>query len=78
MKINQIYTILDDIAPFMDCEPWDNSGILINPNQKAKQEIEFENIILALDLDFDLARKATKNSLFIVHHPLIVLAIQAI
>lgn len=71
MKINQIYTILDDIAPFMDCQPWDNSGILINPNQKAKQEIEFENIILALDVDFDLARKATKNSLFIVHHPLI-------
>lgn len=68
MTLNKIYTILDDIAPFVDCEPWDNSGILINPNE---EEIEFENIILALDLDLDLAKKATKNSLFIVHHPLI-------
>ena len=49
MTIKQIYSILDDIAPFIDAQPWDNSGILINPNKLNEQEIDFKNIVLSLD-----------------------------
>ncbi|ALV24319.1 putative protein (NIF3 domain) [Campylobacter iguaniorum] len=66
MKIAQIYAILDELAPFCDQESWDNSGLLIG-----SFDDEFDDLILSLDLDFDLIKNAKRNSLFITHHPLI-------
>ena len=78
MTIKQIYSILDDIAPFIDAQPWDNSGILINPNKLNEQEIDFKNIVLSLDLDLEQAKQAAENTLFIVHHPLIFKGLKSI
>lgn len=64
MKIAEIYPILDEIAPFVDAETWDNSGVLVD-------NAEFSEIVLALDLDAEILENSVPNTLFITHHPLI-------
>ncbi len=66
MKISEIYTLLDEIAPFELQEKWDNSGV-----QVGSFDDEFDDIYLSLDLDSNLLKEAKPNSLFITHHPLI-------
>jgi len=66
MKVSNILSILDQIAPFELQEKWDNSGLLIG-----SLEDEFEKIYLSLDISSDLVKQAKPNSLFITHHPLI-------
>lgn len=64
MKISQIYKILDEICPFESQEIWDNSGLQIgNLND------EIDKIYVGLD--FDNIEIYDKNSLIILHHPLI-------
>lgn len=66
MKIHQIYSILDEIAPFCDQEEWDNSGLLLGD-----KDDEFDEIYLSLDLDSEVVKSTPNNALFITHHPLI-------
>lgn len=66
MKIAQIYSILDQIAPFCDQEEWDNSGLSLG-----SFEDEFDEIYLSLDLDSEVLNHTPPNTLFITHHPLI-------
>ncbi len=66
MKISEIYQKLDTLSPFNLQEKWDNSGLLVGDMNR-----EFEHIALGLDLDKESLEKAKKNTLFIVHHPLI-------
>ncbi|ASM35431.1 metal-binding protein [Campylobacter sputorum subsp. bubulus] len=66
MKIEQIYSILDDIAPFCDQEKWDNSGLQIG-----SMKSEFDEIYLSLDIDSNMIDELSENSLLITHHPLI-------
>ena len=66
MKVSNILSILDEIAPFDLQEKWDNSGLLVG-----NKDDEFENIYISLDLDSSLIKSAKENSLFITHHPLI-------
>lgn len=73
MKIAYIYNILDQIAPFVDQESWDNSGLIIgNLND------DIGDIVLSLDLDTNLVNNARENTLFITHHPLIFKGLKCI
>lgn len=73
MKIEQIYSILDEIAPFCDQEKWDNSGLQIG-----SMKSEFNEIYLSLDIDSKMIDKLNKNSLLITHHPLIFSGLKSI
>ena len=66
MKISEIFSILNKIAPFELQEKWDNSGVLVGSSHD-----EFEKIYLSLDIESKLIDEAEGNSLFITHHPLI-------
>jgi len=66
MKIEDIYTVLNNISPFELQEKWDNSGLIVgNFNDKVKE------IYISLDLDLKMIKKIKPNSLIITHHPLI-------
>ena len=66
MTLKQIHTHLNKISPFNLQEKWDNSGLIVGDMNK-----EVSQIILSLDIDFEMIEKASENTLFIVHHPLI-------
>ena len=66
MKIGEVYKILDDISPFELQDKWDNSGL-----QLGSMEDEFEKIYISIDVDSTLVDSIEKNSLLILHHPLI-------
>lgn len=73
MKIEQIYNILDEIAPFCDQEKWDNSGLQIG-----SMKSEFNEIYLSLDIDNKMIDELNENSLLITHHPLIFSGLKSI
>ncbi|NLY03549.1 MAG: Nif3-like dinuclear metal center hexameric protein [Campylobacter sp.] len=73
MKVSEIYTILNSLAPFEDSEQWDNSGLLVG-NFKD----EFDKIYVSLDLDSKLVLSLEENSLIITHHPLIFKGIKRV
>lgn len=66
MQLKKIYKLLDKISPFELQESWDNSGLQIG-----EMEDEVEQVYLSLDVDSSLLDEVKKNSLIIVHHPLI-------
>jgi len=66
MTLKQIYTHLNQISPFNLQEKWDNSGLIIGDMNR-----EVSQIVLSLDIDDEMIEKASENTLFIVHHPLI-------
>jgi len=68
MKIAELLTKLNEIAPFSTAEEWDNVGLLIgNPNQSV------ETVLLAVDCTNQTLQFAKEQSadLILVHHPLI-------
>jgi dinuclear metal center YbgI/SA1388 family protein len=73
MKISEIYEKLNTLSPFELQERWDNSGLLVGDMTR-----EFEHIALGLDLDKETLESAKKNTLFIVHHPLIFSGLKAL
>ena len=66
MKLNQIYTHLNQISPFTLQEKWDNSGLLVGT-----QTQEVSQIVVSLDVDSKMIKEAKEGTLFIIHHPLI-------
>lgn len=66
MKISEILSILDEIAPFKDAQEWDNCGLLVG-----KESLSFEKLYLSLDITLKQVESFSKDSLVIVHHPLI-------
>lgn len=66
MRISEILPILDEIAPFVDAEEWDNCGLLIGEDGQS-----FEKLYLSLDITLEQIDSFSENSLVIVHHPLI-------
>ncbi|NEW61012.1 Nif3-like dinuclear metal center hexameric protein [Sulfurovum sp. bin170] len=66
MKIEEIYNQLNEISSFELQEKWDNSGLLVGEMNR-----EFEQIVIALDIDREMLEYAKEDTLFIVHHPLI-------
>ncbi len=66
MKIAEIFKILDEISPFELQDKWDNSGL-----QLGSLDNEFDKIYLSVDVDSNLVESIEKNSLLVLHHPLI-------
>jgi len=66
MKLQEIYNHLDKVSPFELQEKWDNSGLIIGDMTR-----EVSQIIVSLDIDFDMIGEAKEGTLFVVHHPLI-------
>ena len=69
MKLLDILTLLDGIAPFDLAEKWDNVGLLVGD---AGQEIK--KAVISLDPGFDVISKAEETGcdLIITHHPLFI------
>ena len=66
MKIGEIYSVLDEIAPFELQDEWDNSGVQIGSD-----EDEFDKIYLSIDVTSEVLDDIEANSLLITHHPLL-------
>ncbi|ELT5815682.1 Nif3-like dinuclear metal center hexameric protein, partial [Campylobacter jejuni] len=66
MKLSEIYNFLDQLSPFDIQESWDNSGMLLGD-----RDSEISTVYLSLDIDENIIKEASENSLIITHHPLI-------
>jgi len=68
MKLKEIVSFFEEIAPFSLQESYDNSGIQIG-----SQESEVTGILISIDLTNEVLDEAIKNScnLILSHHPLI-------
>ncbi len=66
MKIAEIIDILNQISPFELQEEWDNGGLMLG-----RAEDEVEDIYVGIDVDLNLLEEINKNSVLIVHHPII-------
>ncbi|EAH5188527.1 Nif3-like dinuclear metal center hexameric protein, partial [Campylobacter jejuni] len=64
MKLSEIYNFLDQLSPFDIQESWDNSGILLGD-----RDSEISTVYLSLDIDENIIKEASENSLIITHHP---------
>ncbi|MBD3789010.1 MAG: Nif3-like dinuclear metal center hexameric protein [Campylobacterales bacterium] len=66
MKLQEVYTFLDQISPFALQEKWDNSGLIIGDMNR-----EVSQVVVSLDIDETMIEQTPEGSLFIIHHPLI-------
>ncbi len=68
ITVEKIYNCIDAVAPFENCETWDNSGLLAGSMQT-----EVTGIMCALDLSRNVILEAgTKNcNLIVTHHPIL-------
>jgi dinuclear metal center YbgI/SA1388 family protein len=66
MRVQKLVELLDEISPFELQDEWDNSGLLLGSGDD-----EVGQIYLSLDIDSSLIDEVEKNSVLIVHHPLI-------
>jgi dinuclear metal center YbgI/SA1388 family protein len=73
MKLHEIYTFLNEKAPFELAESWDNCGVLLGQDDN-----EISKIILSLDISFEIIQNAPQNSLIITHHPFLFSSIKKI
>ncbi|HEF7325271.1 TPA: Nif3-like dinuclear metal center hexameric protein, partial [Campylobacter jejuni] len=62
MKLSEIYNFLDQLSPFNIQESWDNSGILLGD-----KDSEISTVYLSLDIDENIIKEASENSLIITH-----------
>ncbi|MCK5437788.1 MAG: Nif3-like dinuclear metal center hexameric protein [Desulfobulbaceae bacterium] len=68
MKLNDLLTVLDDIAPFGLAEPWDNVGLMVgDPDQQVS------GVLAALDLTEEILDEAVSAEIntIVTHHPMI-------
>lgn len=66
MRAKQIYEYINEIAPFAEQEPWDNSGFQVGEREK-----DVHKILFALDATADLVLEAVAKQcdLIVTHHP---------
>jgi len=69
MKLRDVMTVLESIAPFDTAEEWDNVGL-----QVGEPGSEIRSVLVALDASFAVIRGAarSKTDLVITHHPLML------
>jgi dinuclear metal center YbgI/SA1388 family protein len=69
MKLQDVITLLNSIAPFDLAEKWDNVGLLVGDTDQ-----EIRKTIVSLDPGFDVISRAKEEgcNLIITHHPLFV------
>ena len=67
MTVQNIYDILDAVAPFATQEPYDNSGLLVG-----SPDLEVRGILFALDVTGAVLEEADSlgANLIVTHHPL--------
>lgn len=75
MKMKKVINFLEERFPLSLQEEWDNSGLQIG-----NLDNEVKNVIVSLDLDSYVIKKAVENdcNLIINHHPLIFSSIDSI
>ena len=75
MTVEQIYRIMDGIAPFSDSMDFDNTGLLVG-DPKA----EVTDALLCLDVTARVLREAVLlgAQLIISHHPVIFTPLRAV
>lgn len=75
MKVKELISVLDTIAPFFLQEKYDNSGV-----QFADLEERIEKILLCLDVTEDVIQEAVEKrcNILIAHHPLFFLPVNRI
>ena len=68
MKVKEIYSFLDKIAPFNTAAEWDNCGLSVG-----SLDTEVTKILVALDVTADVIKEAKDMGaeLVLTHHPLI-------
>lgn len=73
--VKDIYSFLDEIAPFSTSAPWDNTGLLVGSGEK-----QVKKVLLSLDVTSDVIDEAIKNNvdLVITHHPLIFEGVKSV
>ena len=75
MKVNELYKILNEIAPFDSACSWDNVGHLIGDGN-----MEISGVYITLDADMYALTKAIEQGCNIVvsHHPIIFSPIKSV
>lgn len=66
-KVNDIYAMIEEIAPFETAEAFDNVGLLLGARNR-----EVKRILVALDATMEVVEEAEKlgAELIVTHHPL--------
>lgn len=73
--VKDVYSFLDNVAPFSTSAPWDNTGLLVgNENSEVKK------VMLSLDVTSEVIEQAIKENvdLVITHHPLIFESVKSV
>ena len=73
--VKDVYSFLDNVAPFSTSAPWDNTGLLVgNENSEVKK------VMLSLDVTAEVIEQAIKENvdLVITHHPLIFESVKSV
>ena len=75
MTVNDIYRVIDQIAPFSTQEKWDNSGLLIG-----SMDNEVNRVLVSLDISLDAIDRAQSLGcdLIVAHHPVIFSPLKSI
>lgn len=68
MKLDELISVMDEIAPLHTQEPWDNSGI-----QLAAGPLEIHKVLTSLEITAEVIEEADEEDvdLIVTHHPLI-------
>ncbi len=68
MKVREIMSLLDSIAPFANQAEWDNSGLIVGD-----MNADVKKIVVSLDATDEVVEQAiqAKADLLITHHPLV-------
>jgi dinuclear metal center YbgI/SA1388 family protein len=75
IKIDELLSKIEQIAPPALTETWDNQGLMISPAKK-----DISSILLALELTPDVVKEAKKLSvdMIVTHHPLFFVPIKTL
>ncbi len=72
MRLEEVYSALNEISPFEMQASWDNSGLILGSYDQ-----EVTNIVLSIDIDEELLESVEEGTLIITHHPLIFSGIKS-
>ncbi len=72
MRLEEIYTRLNEISPFEMQAAWDNSGLILG-----RYDQEITAVVLSIDIDEALLERVEEGTLIITHHPLIFSGIKS-
>lgn len=75
LKVKDIYSFLNEIAPFSTAAPWDNTGLSVGSSEKSVKKI-----LLSLDATTEVIEEAINKNvdLVITHHPLVFSPVKSI